>query len=211
MNVTLLHTVASLPATFAELAAEHCPNVDISHVVDESLLRDTIRHGMLPATERRVAEHIAEAARRGARAVLVTCSSIGEAAEAAARDAPIPVLRVDEPMARAAVHSGPRVGVLATLAATLGPTRRLVERYANPDTRITSSVCDGAFDALAAGNTARHDEIVAGEILRIAADVDVIVLAQASMARVANAIPNRLDCPVLTSPVTGVRQLTGLR
>jgi Asp/Glu/hydantoin racemase len=212
-KVALIHTVASLPAVFDELLARHCPGLSAFHLVDEALLQDTIRHGMLPRTRRRVVDYVTNAEESGAAAALVTCSSIGESAELARSFVSIPVLRIDEPMAQQAVAAGERIAVLATLHSTLQPTERLIRRAADrvgSSCRVTSTICDGAADAAARGATGTHDAIVAAAVERIAAGADVIVLAQASMARAVDAMPRRPDCPILTSPVSGVRQLNDL-
>jgi Asp/Glu/hydantoin racemase len=215
MRVFLLHTVAGLVEPFTRLVAGAVPGAVPTHLVDESLLAETIAHGMLPRTRLRVVEHAAYAERCGADAVLVTCSSIGEAAEAARPFTGIPVYRVDAPMAAEAVRAagaGGRIGVLATVGSTLEPTRRLIERYAagrGAAVRIVDSVCDGAFPALRAGDAAGHDRLVGAAARRLAADVDVLVLAQASMSRIVAALPaGEVPVPVLTSPESGVRQLT---
>jgi Asp/Glu/hydantoin racemase len=206
-RVCLLHTVTSLPAVFAGLLPAEVGEVDAVNIVDETLLRDTVEHGMLARTRRRVAAYAAYAEESGAKAVLVTCSSIGEAAEEARAEVGIPVYRVDAPMAAEAVRAGRRIGVLATLAATLQPTRDLLRRSGEPR-EIAESVCPGAFEALRGGDTARHDAVVAAEVRRMAAEADVLVLAQASMARVVEGLPfEEVPVPVLTSPRSGVRQL----
>ena len=210
-RVCLLHTVTSLPAVFADLIRVEVGEVDVVDMVDETLLRDTVDHGMLPRIRDRVADYAGFAEESGASAVLVTCSSIGEAAEEARAAVSIPVYRVDEPMAARAVETGGRIGVLATLAATLGPTRELLRREAadrGEKREIHESVCPGAFEALRQGDTGAHDEIVAAEAARLAKAVDVLVLAQASMARAVGGLPERaLPVPVLTSPRSGVQQL----
>jgi Asp/Glu/hydantoin racemase len=208
-RVCLLHTVTGLPAVFAGLLPEEVGTVDAVNIVDETLLQDTIEHGMLTRTRRRVAAYAGYAEESGAAAVLVTCSSIGEAAEEARASVGIPVYRVDAPMAAEAVATGGRIGVLATLAATLRPTGDLLRREsgaASPE--IVESVCPGAFEALRGGDTERHDAIVGAEVRRLAAEVDVLVLAQASMARVVADLPaGEVPARVLTSPRSGVRQL----
>src|ERR1041385_821676 len=111
----LIHTSATLVPVFAQLCKAKLPNVDVFNIADDSLIKDVIRRGELtPLTARRVAQHIASAADAGADYVLVTCSSIGRAVEAAAGQTKIPVLRVDQPMADQAVRSGKRIGVIAT-------------------------------------------------------------------------------------------------
>jgi Asp/Glu/hydantoin racemase len=228
LRVFLLHTVPGLVEPFTRLVADAVPGAEVTHLVDESLLAATIAHGMLPRTRLRVVEHVAYAERCGAGAVLVTCSSIGEAAEAARPFTGIPVYRVDAPMAAEAVRlaagvtgagggaragdgRGGRIGVVATLGSTLEPTRRLVERAAaeaGVPAEVVASVCEGAFAALKAGDGARHDRLVAGELRRVAGEVDVLVLAQASMSRIVDGLPaGEIGIPVLSSPASGVRQL----
>jgi Asp/Glu/hydantoin racemase len=210
----LLHTVSTLPAVFDGLLASHVPGVTATHLVDEGLLADTVKHGMLPRTRRRLVDHLARAEEYGAQAVLVTCSSLGEAVEAARPFVNVPVYRIDAPMAEQAVTAGTRIGVLATLRSTMEPTRRLIEREARAQGRavvLSVSVCDNAFQALRAGRTAEHDAAVAAEAQKLAATVDVLVLAQASMARVIDALPpGSIQIPVLSSPRSGVAQLAGV-
>ncbi|MFL6014041.1 MAG: aspartate/glutamate racemase family protein, partial [Gaiellaceae bacterium] len=130
-TLALLHTVLSLPPVFAALAEELTPGTELFHIVDESLLNVTRKTGALTAvTRRRVLGYLESAAEAGADLVLVTCSSIGPAVDAAHDFVSVPVLRVDEPMADEAARLGDRVGVIATLATTLEPTAALVERRA---------------------------------------------------------------------------------
>ncbi|MFJ7631003.1 aspartate/glutamate racemase family protein [Streptomyces sp. NPDC097595] len=213
-RVCVLHTVASLPAVFAPLLAEVAPGVDPYHVVDESLLADTIAHGRLPRTTARLAAYVTHAEAVGADAVLVTCSSLGPAAEEVRALTALPVLRVDEPMADAAVRTGSRVGVLATLDSTLAPTAELVTRKAAAagiPVTLDTTVCPGAYAARAAGDQGRHDALIAEEARRLAADHDVLVLAQASMAAALTTLPDDvIGVPVLTSPRSGVARLASL-
>ena len=62
-------------------------------------------------------------------------------------------------------------------------------------------MCEGAFESLMGGDPERHDKLVSDALKQLAGNVDVIVLAQASMARVAENLDSS-DCPVpiLTSP-----------
>jgi hypothetical protein len=60
------------------------------------------------------------------------------------------------------------------------------------------------------GNGARHDAIVAAALKELATKVDVIVLAQASMARVVDtlAAADRM-VPILASPGIAIQHLAG--
>ena len=211
-TLALLHTVGGLIPTFSALCQEVMPDVDTFNMVDESLLRNTIQAGQLtPLTTRRVLEHIASAEEAGADAVLVTCSSIGAAAELSRNVVSIPVVRVDEAMADQAVSAGSRVGVIATLSTTLEPTAALVRaraRLAGKAVDVQTFLCGGAFAALKRGETEIHDQIIADGLRAISAEVDVVVLAQASMARVADTLSSgKRIVPILTSPRSGVERM----
>lgn len=210
----LLHTVPALAARFdADLDAA-APGLRRVHVVDGWLLATAVASGVTPEVEAAVLAHVRHLADAGASAVLVTCSSVGEAAEAAAARVDVPVHRVDAPMAREAVAaaSAPgtrgRVAVLATLASTLGPTGRLVARAAadaGAAVEVDARVVDGAAVARDAGDGDRADALVARAVAEAAAGADAVVLAQASMAGAAARV--QVAVPVLTSPAGGLAAL----
>jgi len=208
----LVHTSATLVPVFQQLCKTKLPDVDVFNIADDSLIKDVIRAGELtPLTARRVGQHIASAAEAGADYILVTCSSIGRAVEAAAVQSKVPVLRVDQPMADQAVQTGKRIGVIATLPTTLEPTADLIQRRAQKAGRhveLTSRLCEGAFDALMSGDAVKHDTMVAAALKELSAKVDVIVLAQASMARVVDGLSaENKRIPILASPPLAVDYL----
>lgn len=209
-KLALLHTSPVLAPLFASLCGKWMPEARIFHMVDESLIKNTIQAGRLEkATIRRLIAMIESGFEAGADAVLVTCSSIGPGVEIAQTLFDRPVIRVDEAMARAAVEKGRRVGVVATLRTTLEPTAALVRskaRELDRDVEIVECVCEGAFEAVMAGDTASHDRIVSEALTGKMRGVDAIVLAQASMARVLEGLaPGALGAPVLASPELGVQ------
>ena len=211
-QLALIHTVTTLVPMFTELTRELLPAWETFNIVDESLLRNTIRAGALsPLTSRRLAIYVWSAVDAGADAVLVTCSSLGPAVDATLPLCPVGLFRVDEAMADAAIARGRRIGVLATLATTLQPTLELIERRAElqrRDVELSHAVCAGAFEHLQRGERDRHDERIVAEFARMAPTVDVVVLAQASMARVVDAMaPGAAAVPVLSSPRLAVERL----
>jgi Asp/Glu/hydantoin racemase len=187
------------------------PDVEVFHMVDESLIQDTIRAGRLRGiTVRRLLGQIESAEAAGADAVMVTCSSIGPGVSLAQSLFDLPVIRIDEAMAEVAVRIGRRIGVAATLRTTLEPTIELLKAKASENGRtieIVASLSDGAFEAVLAGDVMTHDRILAEKLVHDLHDVDVIVLAQASMARVVNEMPSgTLNVPVLSSPESAVQR-----
>lgn len=207
-RLTLIHTSGLMIPVFAELCSELLPAIEVVHVVDESLLKDIIRDGgLLKATARRIVGHILSAEQAGTDFIVVTCSSIGPAAELGRQLVDVPVMRVDEPMAELAVTKGSRVGVVATLPSTLNPTVDLIRSKAK-DIEVTAKLCEGAFQAVISGDPAAHDAIVASGLRELATEVDVIVLAQASMARVVKTLPPAsVTVPILASPRLAIEHL----
>lgn len=210
-TLALIHTSPTLTHIFGTLCEQQMPGVDVFHIVDESLIQDTIRAGGLrKVTIRRLLGMIESAEAAGADAVMVTCSSLGEAVTLAQQLFDFPVIRVDEAMAEAAVRSGERLGVLATLRTTLEPTTALLRQKAAAMGRkveLVECLCDGAFEAVLTGDTATHDRIVGAALLDEMRGVDAVVLAQASMARVVHAMPvGTLKMPVLSSPELSVQR-----
>jgi Asp/Glu/hydantoin racemase len=208
----LVHTSVTLVPAFEQLCRERLPGVSVFNLVDDSLIKDVIAQGRLRSpTARRVVEHVAAAEAAGADTILVTCSSIGRAVETAATLVDVPVIRVDRAMAERAVATGPRVGVIATLPTTLDPTADLIARCAEATGRevtVTARLCEGAFEALMAGDAAAHDAMVAEALQHLAAEVDVIALAQASMARVVATLPpDPARPPILASPPLAIDAL----
>lgn len=209
--LALVHTSPVLAPMFNDLTARIVPDARVLHFVDESLIKNTIATGHLEkSTMRRVISLIGSSFDAGADVALVTCSSIGPAVDMAAQLYDQPVLRVDRPMAEKAVATGNRIGVAATLSTTLEPTVDLVRTVAAEqgiDIEIVEQLCEGAFDAVMAGDGDTHDRLVGEGLTSGLKGVDVIVLAQASMARVVDALPDgALDCPVYSSPELGVER-----
>ena len=200
---------------FQQLCSQHLPGVQIFNIVDDSLIKNVIKCGELrPDTARRVVNYAASAEAAGADFILYTCSSIGAAVETAATLTKTPVLRVDQPMADKAIQIGNKIGVIATLSTTLNPTTDLVKRraaIAGKEIQVISKLCEGAFDALMSGDAAKHDSMVSEALKELSSQVDVIVLAQASMARVVDNL-NEADrkVPILSSPSIAIQHIASI-
>jgi len=122
----------------------------------------------------------------------------------------IPFVKIDEPMAWEAVRIARRVGVLPTVPTTLGPISALLEEEARKSERsvtVRPPLCEGAFGVLMVDEGDRHDSIVIAGAGELARDVELIVLARASMARLAPRLAETTGLPVLSSPRSGVEQL----
>jgi Asp/Glu/hydantoin racemase len=146
----------------------------------------------------------------GASAALFTCSSISPCAETARLMVNIPVLKADEPMVNKAISLGTRIGVVATASTTLKPTTEPVQMRAaltGKKVHVESVLCQETYSALWAGDMESHDRLLRETLHSLMSRCDVIVLAQASMARVVETIPAEAQTiPILTSPRLAVEQ-----
>ncbi len=204
-RICLIHTAPLMVQVFTPLCRERLPDVKVTQIINESMIKDTIEAGGVRQPTIDALSIFADASfKMGTELVMVTCSSIGPAVDLIQGQFQKPVLRVDEPMAEAAVAKGRRIGVAATLRTTLEPTSELILRKAKEagkDVELVECLCEGAFDAVIAGDTETHDALVSKAMINKLGDVDVIVLAQASMARVIDRLPpEALTAPVLSSP-----------
>ena len=200
-RIGFLHTGAVHVDTFTRLLAEAEPSAIGVHVLDESLLSDAQRLGTTdPALLNRIEIRLRQAA-EGSDAVLCTCSTLGAVAEAMSSRLGLPVVRVDRPMAAAAVLAGERIGIVASVESTVGPTRQLLEEEAEHQhckVTLIDLPCPEAWEAFEVGDIDRYLTQIAEHVDGVAPTVDVIVLAQASMAGAVDRCSTQT--PVLTSP-----------
>lgn len=150
-----------------------------------------------------------EAVGQGADAILNICSSVGEVADSmqtAAAYIGVPIVRIDEEMCREAVRSGSRIAVLATLPTTLEPTRNTLLRCARELGRSIELV-DGLLEGAFGADQEEFRRLLLDAAAKVKERVDVIVLAQGSMAYAEEDISRALGIRTLSSPGFGAVSL----
>lgn len=213
-KIAILHTsfvFVSVEPVINNLIAELIPDAEVMHFVDSDVLATVQReNGISRKSEERMT-HLAQAAEAaGADIIFSACSSLGPALDVAARNVHTPVIKIDEAMALRAASDGTRIGVLATVPTTLGPTSDLIQAKADEMGRsitIEQRLCEGAFAVLMAGDRDKHDSMIIEQATDLAENVDLIVLAQASMNRLAPVLQEKTNLTVLSSPRMGVDYL----
>lgn len=206
MRIGFLHTSPVHTETFEQLVQRADATVDTVTIVDEALLEDARVHG--PQSDQ-VRVGIDSALDRlvesGVHLTVCTCSTIAGQAELQGRERSIDVVRVDRPLAEAAVAAGRRISVLVALESTVGPTTALIAEVAatsNTDVDIEVHLCDGAWSRFEVGDLEGYLAIIAAECDAVAETSDVIVLAQASMAGASRRCTTQV--PVISSPQLAV-------
>jgi Asp/Glu/hydantoin racemase len=209
-TIVVVHTGPVTVQPLKDQFKEQLPDARVINIVDDSLLNDVRAAGHLtPEVTQRMYSYMSNAQAMNADYILNACSSVGEAVDQLRGIIRTPIVKVDEAMALEASRIGKRIGVVATVKTTLEPTVRLIRKKAAEHKRevtVIERVAEEAFEALLAGDTARHDEILKQTIVGLADEVDVVVLAQVSMARLVPSLGNT-RVPVLSSPQSGVKML----
>ena len=190
----------------AEAFARLWPEAKLANLLDDSLSKDLAREGALtPAMTARFVDLASYAERMGADGVLFTCSAFGPCIEAASRSVNIPVLKPNEAMFREAVAMGGRLGLLASFEPSLPPMQAEFGSMAS-GTDLDMACAPAAMDALATGDTARHDRLLS-DAAKSLASCDAIMLAQFSTARARTAVAAATGLPVLTAPDSAVKAM----
>ena len=215
MRIALIHALRHSPPPIEAAFAAKWPEATLMNLLDDSLSGDLARDGKLTlAMTDRFRRLGAYARDTGADAILFTCSAFGPCIEAVAADnAGIPVLKPNEAMIEDAVAAAtaraagrrPRIGLLASFA----PTLVSMPPEFPTSVEVVPMLANGALAALDAGDSAAHDQLTAAAASRLP-PVDVVALAQFSLARAAPMVASGTGLPVFTTPDSAVARLKRL-
>jgi Asp/Glu/hydantoin racemase len=205
-RIALIHAVTVAMAPVHEAFRQLWPEAECVDILDTSLSRD---RELTPAMIDRFLLLAKYAEDNGAAGILFTCSAFGEAIEAAADKAKVPVLKPNEAMFAAALAAGKRLGMLATFGPSVAGMEAEFREIAGDKAALSSFCVPGAMKALQAGDAAEHDQLLAIAAPRFA-DYDALLLAHFSTSRAAAAVKVAVRCPVLTAPGAAVIKLKGL-
>lgn len=202
-RIAFVHTVAFLVDIFRQMMDRELPDIEVVHVLNETLLKDLLRDGPSPKITERIVRQAILAADADVDMVVFTCSSTSPAINLARQMLAVPIIKIDDPMAKVAVSTGSRIGLLCTASSTVEPSSALLrERAAEIEKVIDIKVAlsTQAYNVLFSGDRAEHDKIIGEEAKKLAASCDVLVLAQASLAHLRDQLADMTGLPVLASP-----------
>lgn len=211
-RISLIHASPAAIAPLARYYAEAEPQWVVTNLLDDGIMRhfrtgddSAVESGLLSLIDRACSRYHAEAA-------LVTCSaaSLGlmrKLSEAA----PVPLVKIDAPMAEAAVRGASTIGALVTFPPTLAPTCALLNEVARSTGHaisIRTELREDALQALLQGDSPAHDRLLAeGARALHAAGVQAMVLAQVSMAHMRESFEREFGIPVFSSLETSHKAL----
>jgi Asp/Glu/hydantoin racemase len=204
-TVSLIHATPLAMPPISEAFATELPTVRVFHLLDEGLLTVLELDGSIgPRATDRMARVVELARDSGAGLIQLTCSAYSPLVATLRLLATAPVLAIDDVLVETAVRRGRRIGLISTQPLTERALRAAAAR-AGVEPDVEAVVYRDAFAALARGDGAGHDRLLGARIAAMA-ERDVIVLGQASMARVVPTLPTELIGKVLTSPGLAVAE-----
>jgi len=204
-TVALIHaSPASVNPAKAAFASAF-PDAELWNLLDDRLVVDAdLAGGLTPALHARMSTLIQYALDGGASAVQLSCSMYGPVAADAAGRSSVPVLASDQAMFEHVRDAGVgRVGVLGSLeSAASDSAERLQATLAlsSTGTAVVWRVAEGAAKAANAGDTALLTELMVSAAQDLAKEVDLVLIAQYSLAPTLDAVAAAVSVPVLSPP-----------
>ncbi len=201
--VGAVHTTRLVIDSVHQSLLESGTNLQISHVLDEGILRKLAALGQItPEIVAWLTDMVASTQAIGADLAVVSCSSLSPCVDQVSQQVGIPVLKIDQPMMEYAVQNGNRIGLVMTNPTTEKPSQLLFSATAerlNSKATLLPKLCPDAFAKLTGGDIAGHDRQVVTVIREMLTEVDLVMLAQISIAHVRNHLSDAESSRVLSS------------
>jgi aspartate/glutamate racemase len=209
-RIVLIHAVSVAMQPVQDAFARGWPEAETVNLLEDSLSLDLEVAGELTQSmKNRIAALARYGMDIGARGILFTCSAFGEAIDAVAATADIPVLKPNEAMFEEALEAGDRIGLLATFRPSVASMEKEFFKMAEKRgkaIKLESLWVPGAMDALRSGDGDTHDRLLAQAAPNLSS-CDVVMLAHFSTTRASASVSRAINRTVLTSPDSAVAKL----
>ncbi|OIN12196.1 aspartate/glutamate racemase family protein [Oceanisphaera psychrotolerans] len=206
-RIFLIHATPVAVDPINQAFARLWPEAELANLLEDSLSRDLAAEGRLSES---LSERFLALARyaqdAGAAGILFTCSAFGEAIEQCQQRLTIPVLKPNHAMIEEAVARTRRIAILASFEPAIDSMTDEFHSHAaavGKPLELSAFVCPEALQALHAGDTQRHDDLLA-EMAAHIEGVDIICFAQFSMVSALPAVRAATSLPVLATTDSAV-------
>ena len=212
MRIVMIHALAESVPPVKVAFGEVFPEAEVINLLDEALFID-FKGQITPQLRRRMSQLICYCEEYGADAVGLACSVYAPVVETAKDLVDVPLVSSYSPVMEEAVRAGRRIGVIASVAATLRDSEYYLYRTAEEQGReIETELCfaeeliplyrtqgEEAFNA-------RLEELV----MDLSERVDAVLLGQFSMATALKRLQEVCPVPVLSGPHSSANKLKEL-
>lgn len=205
-QIACIHTLYSVIEPFTQQLKEGISEKCLIHTLYDDFLATDPSPGrsgwFTPINYQRLRQDLQSQAMTGADIIVVTCSTLSPAVRGLRKEFNVPIVTIDEAMMKKAVEIGSKIGIVATAKSTIAPSvasLRTAAKEVGKELDIRFLNNEEAYVARTEGNVELHDRLVleAADQMR---DREVILLAQASMAHLEQAVAARSGILTLSSP-----------
>ncbi|MDA0264957.1 MAG: hypothetical protein O3A93_12245 [Chloroflexi bacterium] len=212
MRVTMIHALAESIPSVRLAFAEEFPEAEVINVMDEGLLIDFDDH-ITPDLRRRMSSLIGYCQDNKADAIGLACSVYAPVVDSARHLVNIPLVSSYGPVMADAVAAGPRVGIIASVPATMRDSEhylRLAAEQAGKPVEPHLCLAEDLIDVMRNEGQAGLERRLEEEVMKLAPDVDVVLLSQFSFAAALSHLEKISPVPVLSAPHSSARTLKRL-
>ena len=212
MRVVMIHAIAESMPPVKTAFGEVFPEAEVVNLLDDSLLVD-FEDCLTPRLVRRMNRLVTYAADHGADAVGLACSVYAPAVEAIREMVDVPLVSSYGPVMDDAVASGPRVGIISSVAATARDAEHYLRKAAaekNASVEPVSRLAEDLIPVLRRDGEKGFRDRLLEEANALAPHVDAVLFSQFSMAAALEHVSNGCPVPVLSPPHSSARRLKEL-
>jgi Asp/Glu/hydantoin racemase len=209
MRVVMIHALAESIPPVRMAFQDEFPEAEVVNLLDEGLLMD-FPGSITPNLRRRMSDLICYSRDHDADAIGLACSVYAPVVDSARDLVDVPLVSSYGPVMQDAVAAGPRVGVIATNAATMSDSGFYLSLAAQEGGReiyIKQRLATDLIQVLRDGGHPAFERRLEEEVLALAPEVDVVLLSQFSFATALEHLRQVSPVPVLSAPHSSARTL----
>ena len=212
MRVTMIHAIAESIPPVRLAFSEEFPEAEVINLLDEGLLID-FNDQLTPKLRRRMNNLIGYCQDNNADAIGLACSVYAPVVDSAKYFIDVPLISSYGPVMAEAVAAGTRIGVIASVPATMRDSEHYLKLAAEEaEEEIEPYLClaEDLIPVMRAEGQAGLERRLEEEVLKLAPDVDVVLLSQFSFAAALAHLKTVSPVPVLSAPHSSARALKRL-
>lgn len=202
MRIVMIHALAeSIPPVRLAFQDEF-PEAEVINLLDEGLFID-FDDRLTPKLRRRMSDLICYSEEHGADGIGLACSVYAPVVESARELVDVPVFSSYGPVMAEAVGKGPRVGIIASVPATLRDSEYyLLNAAKERGISIEPKLClaEDLIPILRKEGEAGFSRRLTEEVTQMEPEVDSVLLSQFSMTTALSHVRGVVNVPVLSAP-----------
>ena len=212
MRVVMIHAIAESIPPVRMAFGDVFPEAEVINLLDEGLLID-FDDKLTPKLIRRMSSLVSYSADHGADAIGLACSVYAPAVEIIKNLVAVPLVSSYGPVMADAVALGPKIGIIASVPATIRDAEHYLREEAKQQNREIEPyprLAEDLIDVLRHQGEEAFQKRLAEEVDILAPQVDAVLLSQFSMATALDHVSKNCPVPVLSPAHSSARRLKEL-